>query len=135
MKNLRNVAISIYALMAVCAPSPSHGQATGPAMGAFNLYFTDDLVHKCAASEPASAGDITESFESMKRRNSSYLSSSDWDDIRRRNKENALAQPERNEYINEIVNDRSCALVLNQLSVGGELDQHIAKHFPKIYGP
>ncbi len=135
MNNLRSLAITIYALMALCASSPSHGQATGPIMGAFNLHFTDDLVGKCAASYPASAANITEAFESMKIRNRSYLSFSDWNDIRRKNKEIALAQPERNEYINEIVNDRSCALVLGQLSVSGELDQHIAKHFPKIYGP
>ncbi|MEN1958536.1 hypothetical protein WCD84_13375 [Luteimonas sp. MJ145] len=133
--NLRNIAISICALMVLCAPGLSHGQATGPAMGAFNLHFTDDLVRKCAASYPATAAGITGSFESMKRRNSSYLSASDWDDIRRKNREVALAQPERNEYINEIVTDRSCALVLEQLSVGGELDRHIARHFPKIYGP
>ena len=70
----------------------------------------------------------------MKRRNVSYLSASDWERIRRKNTETALRQRERDRYINEIISVRSCALVLTQLSVGGELDQHIAKNFRKVHG-
>src|SRR5690606_5383818 len=49
-------------------------------------------------------------------------------------REIALAQPDRNEYMNEIVTGRSRALVLEQLSVGGDLDRHIARHSPKSHG-
>lgn len=126
------IGMFFFALLAVCAPGLAQDGDPKLIADRFKLYFTDDVVYKCVANYPEAAPALSVSFERMKERNAAYVSAGDWADIRRLNEKAAIEQAERDGYINEIINERTCALVLDQLSAGGDLDGHISSNLPRL---